>query len=98
MIRYGQHGVRRQGQLAGWVGRVFARPQPIEVVEQRYNFLPRRFRSAGCLWSVRAIRRSWDVAATAILPPRRYFHVLCDDGGERMLFQELRQGMWYLSA
>jgi hypothetical protein len=73
-----------------------ARPEPVEVVEQRYNFLPLRFRWSGSLWRVRRVTQVWDEAATGLLPPRRYFQVLCDDGGERMLFQDLRLGLWYL--
>ena len=85
----------RAGWLEGFFAHVFARPAPIELVEQRFNFLPARFRRNGELWRVRGVLRVWDEAATALLPPRRYFHVRCDDGGERVLFQDLRLGMWY---
>lgn len=80
--------------IAAWI---FARPTPIEVLEQRCNFLPARFRWSGRLWRVRRVIDVWDEAATALLPPRRYFRVQCNDGDNRVVFQDLRLGMWYMS-
>lgn len=82
--------------VAAAITLLFNRPEPIEVIEQGYNFLPLRFRWSGELCRVRQVKRVWDEAATALLPPRRYFWVICDDGGERMVFQDLRLGMWYV--
>ena len=86
----------RLPQLVAAVSRLFVRSEQIEVVEQGYNFLPLRFRWSGQLWRVRQVQRVWDEAATALLPPRRYFWLVCDDGGARMVFQDLRLGIWYL--
>lgn len=95
----GQQGMWR-GRAGAWLNtvlaQVFARPTPIELIEQHCNFLPARFRWAGELRRVRGVTQVWDEAGTVLLPPRRYFQVCCDDGGERVLFQDLRLGMWYL--
>lgn len=90
-----RHAKSRVEVLFAWL---FARSAPIEVVEQRFNFLPARFRWGGRLWRVRRVLRMWDVAATTLLPPRRYFCVQCDDGGDQVVFQDLRLGIWYLRA
>lgn len=76
--------------------RLFGQPDPVAVVEQRYNFLPARFRWSGQIWRVRRVVRVWDTAATALAPPRRFFAVLCHDGGERTLVQDLRIGAWFV--
>jgi hypothetical protein len=40
----------------------------------------------------------WDEGATPLAPPRRFFQVLCHDGGDRILFQDLRLGTWHVSV
>lgn len=78
--------------------RLFARPEPIEVVEQRYNFLPQRFRWRGNTWRVRRVVRIWDYEHNALMPPRRYFRVLCQDDAAHTVFQDLRLGTWHMSV
>ena len=79
------------------LGALFRRPEPVEMVEQRFNFLPRCFRWRGDLWRVRSIVRVWDRPSTALLPPRRYFEVSCGQRDNYVLVQDLRIGVWYLS-
>lgn len=96
------HGTKILGRratgsvVAQLVARLFARPEPVAVVEQRYGFLPARFRWSGEIWRVRRVVHMWDTAETMFAPPRRFFAVLCQDGGERTLVQDLRIGAWFV--
>ncbi len=67
--------------------------EPVELCEQRFGFLPARFRHRGELRQVRRLERSWDKTGPA---PRRYFAVRCADGTGWTLFQDLRAGTWHL--
>lgn len=67
--------------------------EPVELCEQRFGFLPARFRHRGELRQVRRLERSWDEAGRS---PRRYFAVRCADGTGWTLFQDLRAGTWHL--
>jgi len=79
------------------VGALFRRPEPVEMLDQRFNFLPRSFRWRGDVWRVRSIARVWDRPSTALLPPRRYFEVNCGQRDSYILVQDLRIDVWYLS-
>ena len=56
-------GVIRIG-LAAWVRASLAeltgRVEPVDLLDQRFNFLPRSFRWRGDLWRVRSIVRVWE--------------------------------------
>lgn len=67
--------------------------EPVELCEQRFGFIPARFRHRGELRHVRRVERSWDKAGRA---PRRYFAVCCADGSTRTLFQDLLAGTWHM--
>jgi hypothetical protein len=85
-------------RIRALVGRLGVRLEPVELVEQRYNFLPQRFRWRGNVMRVRHVMKVWEQDHTATRPPRRYFQVVCHDGGSRVLFQDLRLGTWHLSV
>ena len=80
-------------QVAGLVGRA----EPVELVEQRYNFLPHSFRWRGDLRRVRVVARVWEQPGWALRAPRRYFEVICGRGGSYVLFQDLQLGTWHMS-
>lgn len=64
--------------------------EPVQLIEQRFNFLPLTFRWRGALWRVRSIVSVQDRGA------RRYFRVICQDDSRYMLFQNLRLGTWHV--
>jgi hypothetical protein len=74
------------------------RAEPIAIVEQRFNFLPRSFRWRGNLQSIRQIARVWERTYTSRRAPRRYFEVICQDNSTRVLFQDLSVGTWHVSV
>ena len=43
-----------------WLAALWQRSEPIDVVEQRFNFLPDRFRWRGDTRRVRAVTRVWE--------------------------------------
>lgn len=79
--------------LRRMLNRVLTEPEPIELLERRYNYLPRRFRWRGSMRYIGEVVSVWDEANQQ--RPRRYFQVACR-GEEYLLFQDLRLGMWYL--
>jgi hypothetical protein len=87
--------------LAGWVhARLEAltrRVEPIDLLDQRFNFLPRSFRWRGDLWRVRSIVRIWEQPCATWRPSRRYFEVTCGPGSCHILFQDLQIGTWHVS-
>src|SRR5262245_49430668 len=87
--------------LAGWLRALQAllsgRVEPIDLIDQRFNFLPRSFRWRGGLWRVRSIVRVWEQPRAGWRPSRRYFEVLCGPGSRYILFQDLRIGTWHVS-
>jgi len=91
--RHVRTGSRVRAHLAALLGR----SEPIDLVEQRFNFLPRRFRWRGDLRRVRAVARVWERPRGALRPPRRYFEVICGQGGRFILFQDLHVGTWHVS-
>jgi hypothetical protein len=74
------------------------RPEPVEMVEQRFNYLPRIFRWRGDVWRVRSVVRVWDRPGTQLHPPRRYFEIICGQSGRHILIQDLQIGAWHLSV
>lgn len=86
------HIGRALAKRAAW----FTAPEPIELTEQRFRFLPQRFRWRGGLRRVRAIIRVWEHSGTRWQAPRRYFRIVCQDGCGLTLFQDLRVGTWYI--
>jgi hypothetical protein len=87
--------------LAGWVrarlAELTSRVEPVDLLDQRFNFLPHRFRWRGDLWRVRSIERVWEQSRSGWVPPRRYFEVTCGTGSCHILFQDLRIGTWHVS-
>lgn len=91
-------GPRRSGfgdRAWAAVAGLFERPEPVELIEQRFHFLPQRFRWRGDLRRVRAIALVWERSGTRRHAPRRYFRVICHDGRGVTLFQDLRIGTWH---
>ena len=97
---YDRHGLGRIG-LAGWVrarlAELTGRVEPVDLLDQRFNFLPRSFRWRGDLWRVRSIERVWEQSRGGRRPARRYFEVTCGPGNCHILFQDLRIGTWHVS-
>lgn len=83
--------------LSARLGALLGRVEPVELVAQRYNFLPHTFRWRGNLRRVRAVARVWEQPGLALRSPRRYFEVICGQGGSYVLFQDLRLGTWHIS-
>ena len=73
------------------------RAEPVDLVEQRFNFLPHSFRWRGDLRRVRLVARVWEQHASGIRAPRRYFEVIFGQGGSYVLFQDLKVGTWHVS-
>ena len=99
--RSAQHSMRGLTGLASraWAALVefLNRAEPVELLDQRFNFLPRSFRWRGDLWRVRVVVRVWEQPPVGLQPSRRYFEVLCGQDGSCVLFQDLHLGTWYLS-
>lgn len=89
---------------SSWIDRAWAllmawaaRTEPVEVVDQRWNFLPDRFRWRGDLQRVRAVARVWEQPELGLQPARRYFEVICGQGKRYVLFQDVQVGTWHMS-
>jgi hypothetical protein len=101
MVRVDVSLARRQGlltQITEWFKAVTARPEPVDLIEQRFNFLPYAFRRRGAVRRVRTIVKIWDHGRIGRRPPRRYFHITCQGGDGYVLFQDLHMGTWHLSS
>lgn len=72
--------------------------EPVALIEQHFNFLPRSFRWRGDLRRVRVVARVWELPRLGWRPPRRYFEVVCHDEGTYLLFQDLSIGTWHVSV
>ena len=72
------------------------RVEPVELVEQQFNFLPRAFRWHGRLWRVQQILDIHERRGSA-QAARRYFRVLCQDHRSYLLYQDLHIGTWHVS-
>jgi hypothetical protein len=72
--------------------------EPVALVEQRFNFLPRSFRWRGDLWRVRVVAQVWEQPRAGWRSPRRYFEVVCHDDRTYILFQDLHIGTWHVSV
>lgn len=72
------------------------RVEPVELVAQRFNFLPRVFRWRGNLWRVQQITNIYEHGTDR--QARRYFRVRCQDDRSYLLYQDLRIGTWHLSV
>ena len=87
--------------IAAWVRARLAeltrQVEPIDLLDQRFNFLPRSFRWRGDLWRVRSIVRVWEQPQIGWQSSRRYFEVTCGPGSCHILFQDLRIGTWHVS-
>src|SRR5690348_7212256 len=79
------------------LGDLTRRVEPIDLLDQRFNFLPRSFRWRGDLWRVRSIERVWEQPCGSWRPARRYFEVTCGPGTSHILFQDLQIGTWHVS-
>jgi hypothetical protein len=71
--------------------------EPVELLEQRFNFLPRSFRWRGGIWRVRVVVQVWERPRAGLRPARRYFEVICGQGSGCVLFQDLHVGTWHVS-
>jgi hypothetical protein len=71
--------------------------EAIELLEQRFQYLPRVFRWRGRRYSVEVVRKCWTTSRWRWRGrvERRFFQVQCAEGGFE-LFQDLRSGTWRL--
>ena len=95
-----RHGQARRGLVArvrACLAELTGRVEPVDLLDQRFNFLPRSFRWRGDLWRVRSIVRVWEQPCGGLRPARRYFEVTCGPGSCHILFQDLRIGTWHVS-
>lgn len=81
-----------------WLVAFWQPAEPIEVVDQRFNFLPHRFRWRGDMRRVRVVARVWEQPADGVRPARRYFEVICGQGHSFVLFQDVQIGTWHMSV
>jgi len=95
--RHGQGRVRLATWIRARLEELTGRVEPIDLLDQRFNFLPRSFRWRGDLWRVRSIVRVWEQPCGGLRPARRYFEVTCGPGSCHILFQDLRIGTWHVS-
>ena len=95
--RPGQSRMRLVARIRARVAELTSRVEPVDLLEQRFNFLPRSFRWRGDLWRVRSIVRVWEQPCGGWHPARRYFEVTCGPGSCHILFQDLRIGTWHVS-
>ncbi|HNP73325.1 MAG TPA: hypothetical protein PLO33_13125 [Kouleothrix sp.] len=80
------------GRVLSGLGALWRRAEPVDVVDQRFNFLPHRFRWRGDLRRVRVVARVWERSG------RRYFEVICGPEQCFVLFQDVRLGTWHVSV
>jgi len=85
------------GGLSALFAALTGRAEPVELVAQRYNYLPQSFRWRGDLRRVRVVARVWEERGPLLGTPRRCFEVICGQGGSYVLFQDLWLGTWYMS-
>lgn len=81
-----------------WLAAIWQQSEPIELVEQRFNFLPDRFRWRGDMRRVRAVTRVWEWPSDGVRPARRYFEVRCGRDQSFVLFQDVHIGTWHMSV
>lgn len=86
---------QRAGLMARLLATVWPGGEPVELIEQRFNFLPQRFRWRGAHWRVRRISAVWE-HTRGRRQPRRYFRVICQDDSQHMLYQDLTFGTWHV--
>jgi hypothetical protein len=69
----------------------------VEMLEQRFKYLPQLFRWRGRYFEVDAVERCWTVVRRRRKHrlQRRYFQVQCGDGTFE-LYQDLETGLWHL--
>jgi len=95
--RHGQDRIGLVVWLRARLEELTRRVEPVDLLDQRFNFLPRSFRWRGDLWRVRSIVRVWEQPCAGWQPSRRYFEVTCGSGICHILFQDLRIGTWHVS-
>jgi len=95
--RHGQDRIGLVVWLRARLEELTRRVEPVDLLDQRFNFLPRSFRWRGDLWRVRSIERVWEQPCASWRPSRRYFEVTCGPGSCHVLFQDLRIGTWHVS-
>ena len=95
--RHGQDRIGLVVWLRARLEELTRRVEPVDLLDQRFNFLPRSFRWRGDLWRVRSIERVWEQPCARRRPSRRYFEVTCGPGSCHVLFQDLRIGTWHVS-
>ena len=92
--------VTTRGQLPNYLWSLFKTlfiaPEPIEVLEQRFNFFPRTFRWRGDVCRIRSVTYVWDHGPRWGSAPRRYFRVTGHRGERYTLFQNLHIGTWHI--
>ena len=96
-VRLAKHRPGLGGRVWAMLAELFERAEPIELFEQRFNFLPRSFRWRGDLRRVRAIVRVWELPGVGMRPARRYFEVLCGQGGSSLVNQIFSTSTWQSS-
>jgi hypothetical protein len=71
--------------------------EAVDMVEQRFRYLPDAFRWRGQRYEVDAVERSWAVSRPGWKGriERRFFRVRCAEGTFE-LYQDLRSGAWQL--
>jgi hypothetical protein len=71
--------------------------ESVEVLEQRYCYLPQLFRWRGRYYDVHAVERCWTVVRRrrSVSVQRRSFRVQCGDGTFD-LYHDLRVDSWHL--
>ena len=94
--RYGQNRIGLVGWVRARLADLTSQVEPVDLLDQRFNFLPRSFRWRGDLWRVRSVERVWE-QSRGRQAARRYFEVTCGPGSSHILFQDLRMGTWHVS-
>ena len=71
--------------------------EPVDMIERRFQFLPRVFRWQGRRYDVEAVLQCWAVSRWRWRGrvERRFFQVQCAEGSME-LHQDLRNGTWHL--
>lgn len=90
----------RGGRIKRLLGRYACWPmrdEPIEVIEQWFNYLPGRFRWRGSVQRVRWVLSSWERSRAGRRAARRYFQVICHEGTDHIVYQDLQVGTWHVS-
>lgn len=67
---------------------------PVEMIEKRFGYFPKTFRTGGRTYTVAHVERCWTQPGRS---PRLYFKVRCAEG-DFVLCQDVNANTWHMEV